>query len=433
MLFLFVATLILSIPFTISIIARSKNKHNRILFRTSSTATNCTVNDADFAMDQDEQTLATILNQYRQQHNLSVLPISATLTRAAQWMATDMATHGNINSHTDSLGRLDPQRNGDCGYPNATTSSGVVAASSLVPPQVALSSWENSPEHNVVLLNQISNTSGGTLPRNWQAIGVGKSTIGSGGLSERWVVTFGEVNDGGTVPTVAPSPTSTPTPTLPAATATPTPTPTATTSATPTPTPTSILIGTPSATPTPTASPTPGPTLLSISLIAPGVGLNTALGENPHPLLEQNSVSGEVQFFNPAAADSATTSAKANFNFHAINATFVASIPVSAGTYQLHVKARLNNSLWKDLGIVQITTGTTSKIVPTLVAAGDFTGLDGIQDNALDLSDYNVILSCYGLGNCPQKALADLNFDGKVDERDLNIFFRSIGTSRIGD
>jgi len=367
-------------------------------------------------MDQDEQTLQTIINQYRHDHNLSNLPISATLTRAAQWMANDMASSGDINSHTDSLGRQDPQRNGDCGYPSPTTSSGIIASSGPVPPQLVLQSWENSPDHNVVLLNQIMSTSGGTLPRNWQAMGVGKSTSGTGSLGWKWVVTFGEVNDGGVVPTVAAA-TPTPTPTI-AIQPTPTPTPIG---ASPTATPALTGTPTPTATLAPALSPTPAQTQISVSVKLPGVGINTAAGENPNP---KPTLNGQVAL--TGAVSNETSTVAVIFNYNSTNGTYNIVLPVGAGTYL--VKARTINSLWENLGLVEVASGQTASPQTLQIVTGDISSTDGTQDNTLDLSDYNALLFCYGLGNCGQKAAADLNLDGTVDAKDMNIFY--VGLAR---
>jgi hypothetical protein len=92
------------------------------------------------------------------------------------------------------------------------------------------------------------------------------------------------------------------------------------------------------------------------------------------------------------------------------------------------VKVRTNNTLWKfpptTVNIAPNTTTTLSKISLT---SGDID-----QNNQLNLFDYNIMISCYGAKQCPQKEAADLNIDGKVDELDLNILYDAFST-RQGD
>src|SRR3990172_7932133 len=56
------------------------------------------------ALDDQEQTFLTLINQYRALNGLGQLSVNDSLTNAARWMAQDMATL-NYFSHTDSLGR----------------------------------------------------------------------------------------------------------------------------------------------------------------------------------------------------------------------------------------------------------------------------------------------------------------------------------------
>jgi hypothetical protein len=157
--------------------------------------------------------------------------------------------------------------------------------------------------------------------------------------------------------------------------------------------------------------------------LIPGVGSNTSQGENSAPSPSSRTV--EVQAFNtegtlsksssgPLVFDSATSSFKGTVSLGNL----------SSGAYK--IKIRFDNTLWKavaaNLSLGQLTTIRATKLI-----TGDING-----DNELNLLDYNSLISCTGGKTCTQKSKADLNMDGKVDEKDLNIMYVAFST-RQGD
>ncbi len=175
---------------------------------------------------------------------------------------------------------------------------------------------------------------------------------------------------------------------------------------------------------TPTPTPSTSQSDLQVAVNLPQiVGQNTGIGENPKPI--NTAKTGEVKITN-LVNNQVIYDQTVPFIFKS-NYTFVADVGhLSAGNY--NVRARFDNTLWKNVGNVQLFDSGTTFITPvSALRLGDLTG-----DNVLDLSDYNILLACYGLGNCGRRTQADFNLDGKVDEKDLNIFYTNL-SNRIGE
>ena len=175
------------------------------------------------ALNDDEAALLGLINDYRQDHGLSTLKVSPTLSAAARWMSEDMAANGYQGEHIDSLGRDPRERIQDFGY--AGSGWGEIIAWGQDTPEEAFEAWRKSSGHNQVML-----TAG------FKVAGVGQAYNPQSLYGWFWTVDFGDRDD-----SLAGSPTPTPTPT-----ATPSPTPTATPSPTPTPTP-GQMVGCPAA------------------------------------------------------------------------------------------------------------------------------------------------------------------------------------------
>ncbi len=366
-------------------------------------AAGCTVADADFALDSEEQQLLTLINQYRQQHSLPALTISATLTKGAQWMADDMATSGNVNTHTDSLGRLYSGRAAACGYPASTTAVDIVLAASGTNAQGAFNGWIGSSSHQPVIVNTVSG-----ITRNWQGIGIGKSNKGASPLTQRWVVMFGEANDGGVVPTIAPTavpPTVTPPVTQPSVTVTVPPI----TTVSPGVTITTI--------PSVTTTPATGSGNFTVSFKMPGIS-------SKNRYIVDKKIYGQVEV---KKGESVISNNLYQFTFDPQTSLFTMpeSPTLDVGSYNIRVRS--TNSLWKDLGLIKISPDITTTVPVTTLIAGDLN-----SDNILNLTDYTILLSCYDPKYCMGKLNTDLNKDGRVNQQDLNIFYSNL-TNREGD
>ena len=67
------------------------------------------------ALDSEEQSFLTIINDYRAQNGLGELSLDPQLNDVARWMANDLATNDYF-SHTDPLGRYSVLRTDQIGY-----------------------------------------------------------------------------------------------------------------------------------------------------------------------------------------------------------------------------------------------------------------------------------------------------------------------------
>src|SRR4051812_15482807 len=74
---------------------------------------------ADPTPDSEERAFCKTINTYRAQNGLPALKLSVNLTKAAEWMAADMARN-DILDHTDSLGRSFSRRITAFAYTGAT-------------------------------------------------------------------------------------------------------------------------------------------------------------------------------------------------------------------------------------------------------------------------------------------------------------------------
>jgi len=488
----------------------------------------CTVNDGQVGIDSAEQSMLAQINQYREQNGLAALPISYLLTKTAAWMAVDTANRGSLNAgHIDSLGRNWEERLADCGYTNFGVD--ILAQNANPEPGNTLELWKASPPHNMSILNQVADVNGGAPHvRNWQAAGVARVQSGQYYF---WVVYFGLVNDGGSLPppnqpptstcnagstTSAsvcngwdiapgqdfyqypsaydnsdspnaaeckfacdsdvncraytwvpagqtgsyegrntcylkavveprsqsagnvsgfkgsgtggnPNPTATPTRT-PTPTSTPTPTGTPTLTNTPTPTPITQP-GTPTPTPivTPNVTPPPGETTAYFAALLQGIGPDTSKGFNPNPKRPARIMQYEIlNNSQGSVVKNGTLNVTAKSTLDLIYYEGIVPLEIKLNSSQSFTgRFRLDNTLWRKMPTN--FEGDLLNVHAKELVLGDIN-----QDNILDLIDYNAIISCYGSKSCSQKTLTDLNDDGQVEERDLNIFYDALAT-RQGD
>ncbi len=221
------------------------------------------------------------------------------------------------------------------------------------------------------------------------------------------------------------NPSHTATPTIPPGSSN---TPTRNPSHTATPT---VTIGQ-TGTPTPTLSPAPQDIVLNVSVKLPGIGNKS--GDITNPI--NKTITAAVAVYN--SSNQYVKQATGNLTFD--GQVFKGSVNMGAlptGSYTAYIKT--NNSLIKRLNPT-ITGGTGGSItIPQVeLVTGDFD-----QTNKLDIVDYNKLLTCYGKnqqGNILNIfgtsafacGLQDLNDDGKIDEKDVNIFLRGFAI-REGD
>lgn len=144
-------------------------------------------------LDSYESDLVSQVNQFRAGKGLTTLRVSDTLTNAAKWMATDMATR-NYFSHTSLDGRSPTKRMADAGYPAYSTWTGEDLAAGYTSAAEVLQGWINSPAHYAVLTNPA-----------YRAIGVGRAYGSGSTYGWYWTADFGGVIEG-TSQSTAPAP-----------------------------------------------------------------------------------------------------------------------------------------------------------------------------------------------------------------------------------
>ena len=134
-------------------------------------------------LDASENDLHRVVNEFRAARGLPTLAVSDTLTFAAKWMATDMATK-NYFSHTSLDGRSPSQRMADAGYPARSTWTGEDLAAGYAGAREVLQGWINSPPHYAVLINP-----------EFKAIGIGRAYGAASTYKWYWAANFGGVVD----------------------------------------------------------------------------------------------------------------------------------------------------------------------------------------------------------------------------------------------
>lgn len=150
-------------------------------------------------LDSYESDLVSQVNQFRAGKGLTTLRVSDTLTVAAKWMSTDMATRDYF-SHTSLDGRSPTKRMADAGYPAYSTWTGEDLAAGYTSAAEVLQGWINSPAHYAVLTNPA-----------YRAIGVGRSYGSGSTYGWYWTADFGGVVEStsqSTAPAPAPAPVS---------------------------------------------------------------------------------------------------------------------------------------------------------------------------------------------------------------------------------
>lgn len=93
-------------------------------------------------------------------------------------------------------------------------------------------------------------------------------------------------------------------------------------------------------------------------------------------------------------------------------------IDLRGGVY--FIKVKFDNTLQKFIPETQtVFVGTTFSLPTVTLIPGDVN-----NDNALDILDYNLFVSCFGARVCNQKQASDFDDNGKVDGVDYNILLR---------
>ena len=141
------------------------------------------------ALDSEEQTFFSIINNYRSAQGLETLALDPQLNEVALWMADDMASNDYF-SHTDSLGRDPFVRMDQMGYTyNTWRGENLVAGTEGA--QASFEMWTGSPGHNANMLGE-----------HYTVIGIARKFNEGSSFGWYWATEFG----GHTAPPPPPPP-----------------------------------------------------------------------------------------------------------------------------------------------------------------------------------------------------------------------------------
>ncbi|MBL1077437.1 hypothetical protein JK358_23825 [Nocardia sp. 2] len=157
--------------------------------------TNCEVDTAALALNQDEPDVFDAINVMRAEAGLPAVTHSEVLARPSEWASNDSADRGRAPAdHIDTLGRGIQTRFTECGVPAASAIAEINYYGTSGNPTDAMNFWANSPTHKAIILD-------GGLTQ------VGVSAISQNG-SRYWTVTFASGVSGGTGGTQLPASTT---------------------------------------------------------------------------------------------------------------------------------------------------------------------------------------------------------------------------------
>ena len=137
---------------------------------------------AEPSLDSEERAFCNLINAYRAQNKLPALKVSVKLTRAAEWMALDMARN-DILDHTDNLGRSFSRRISAFGYRGSSRGENI-AGGTDGSAMAMFTMWKNSSVHRKNMLS-----------KRYKAIGIGRAYAANTMLGWHWTTDFGGTVD----------------------------------------------------------------------------------------------------------------------------------------------------------------------------------------------------------------------------------------------
>jgi Mg-chelatase subunit ChlD len=172
-------------------------------------------------------------------------------------------------------------------------------------------------------------------------------------------------------------------------------------------------------------------TSLSLTVFLHGIGNSgDNVNENLHSLSNKNPIhktrKADVFIYNINNQLVSSTSGEIKYASESgdFRGTVVTRTPLATGSYNIRV--RTNEHLTRLLpGIQSITTGTNQLASAHLVAG------DVIEDNKLNILDYNILIGCNSIAPDPtctgiREIQSDLDDNGNVNIEDYNLFLREI-------
>lgn len=191
-------------------------------------------------------------------------------------------------------------------------------------------------------------------------------------------------------------------------------TPVAIVDPTQTPSPTDLLSPTRVPTLTPSTMPVKTNVIIEFSLKRPGIG--KGLSENPHPIMKQTRVFSAIYDSSNPEIILGSREIVVEFDGDTYNGKIPMNFP-EKGEYVFGFNMENSLPIKKN---VFINLDETVKLPRITLTPGDMAPTDGV----LDIFDFNELINCYGDDSCVSKG-ADLNSDGIIDAKDLNILLRS--------
>lgn len=136
-----------------------------------------------------------------------------------------------------------------------------------------------------------------------------------------------------------------------------------------------------------------------------------------------------IQVFN--GTNQLVKTIQGTITYNSTNQNFQGNISagtISPGSY--FVSAKIDGFLATRIpGFLTISQNKQVTLNPLSLVTGDIN-----NDNQLDISDYNLIVSCFGskatTASCQHKDAADINDDGKTDAVDYNLFLRELSVQK---
>lgn len=196
----------------------------------------------------------------------------------------------------------------------------------------------------------------------------------------------------------------------------------------------------PTAVPTPTPTSIPSATKLNFTVFMHGIGNS---GDNVSPnlfsLSNKNPLhktrSAKVEILNTSNVLVGTFNGNILYDNTSGNFKGIVDLGTNftgSGSYTVKITSPTHLRKIVPGPIQTITIGQVNTMPNVSLIAGDITGQNLVQDNALNILDYNMLIGCYSdlapATSCTaaNKLLADLNDDGNVNQFDYNLFLREI-------
>ncbi len=137
---------------------------------------------ADPVPDAEERAFCKTINTYRAQNKLPALKLSVALTKASEWMSSDMARYDSFD-HTDSLNRTFSRRISAFGYTGATRGENI-AGGTNGSAAAMFNMWKGSAAHKRNMLSS-----------SFKVIGIGRAYRANTMLGWYWTTNFGGTVD----------------------------------------------------------------------------------------------------------------------------------------------------------------------------------------------------------------------------------------------